>query len=139
MILCLINGWLFMPNEWGSVFFFFLLIVLRSILRITLTTAFHQTLQLPLALLHLFQVLYFDFYLLVMFYVHSPLVSKYNPIETSGGARGTDMWQKQSSRGRILRKDSMLLEYADRNFPLKLSSLRKKKKILNKRLYPLYC
>lgn len=29
--------------------------LLRSILRITLTTAFHQTLQLPLALLHLFQ------------------------------------------------------------------------------------
>lgn len=53
-----LNCGIYIPNEWGFVVVFFLPTVLRSILQITLTTAFHQTLQLLLALLHLSQVWY---------------------------------------------------------------------------------
>lgn len=57
-MLCSLNCGIFIPDEWGFVVVVFLPTVLRSILQITLTTAFHQTLQLLLALLHLSQVRY---------------------------------------------------------------------------------
>ena len=50
-------AYLFPMNE-DLLLLFFLPTVLRSILQITLTTAFHQTLQLLLARLHLSQVRY---------------------------------------------------------------------------------